>query len=121
MNYFIVFLSTLQPEQADKLTQIIDWIATEYPEFEPQLKWKQPMFAYQGTFIIGFAPYKAHIAVAPEVKTMSLFKEKIEQAGYAQTDNTFKIKYTDTIDFVLLKEIIEFQKTDKAGHKKFWR
>lgn len=121
MEFFNEFIENLPTEQKNKLTEIINWMETNYPDFEPMIKWKQPMFAYKGTFIISYAPYKAHIAVAPEVKTMELFREKIEAVGYETTNNTFKIKYDHPTHFELLKELIEFQKTDKAGWTKFWR
>lgn len=121
MEYFNDLLSTLPAVQSEKLITIINWIEQNYPDFEPMIKWKQPMFAHKGTFIISFAPYKAHINVAPEVKTIDLFREKIEAAGYETTNNTFKIKYSDEINYDLLKKIIDFQVEDKAGWTKFWR
>ena len=34
---------------------------------------------------------------------------------------TYKIKYSDEVDYSLLKEIIEFNIKDKKEHTKFWR
>lgn len=79
------------------------------------------MFLEHGTFIIGFSASKEHFSVSPEAKGMKRFSKEIEAAGYAQTKNLFRIGWNDPIDFNLLKEIIEFNRLDKANYTDFWR
>ncbi|MEN2666286.1 iron chaperone [Listeria aquatica] len=92
-----------------------------FPDLVPVIKWNQPMFTDHGTFIIGFSTSKKHISVAPEVKTMKKFEEKIADAHYGATSNLFRITWIQPTNFDLLKEIIEFNVTDKQDHTKFWR
>ncbi|MGJ8730312.1 iron chaperone [Listeria aquatica] len=122
METLTEYLDTLEmPEQRARMVEIFDWIKESFPDLVPVIKWNQPMFTDHGTFIIGFSTSKKHISVAPEVKTMKKFEEKIADAHYGATSNLFRITWKQPTNFDLLKEIIEFNVTDKQDHTKFWR
>ncbi|RDX00637.1 iron chaperone [Listeria kieliensis] len=122
METLTEYLDTLEmPEQRERMVEIFDWMKETFPSLVPVIKWNQPMFTDHGTFIIGFSTSKKHIAVAPEVKTMKEFEEKIADAGYSATSNLFRITWKQPTNFDLLKEIIEFNVTDKQDYAKFWR
>ena len=108
-------------DQQDKMNQILTWIQENYPELETRIKWNQPIFLHEGTYIIGFSYSKHHIAVAPETKAIKKFKDYIEETGFSYTDNIIKIRWEDSIPYNLIEELIEYNIEDKKGYEKFWR
>lgn len=56
------------PVLKDKLATIFTQIQQEFPSLTTEIKWNQPMFIMDGTFIIGFSAAKAHISIAPEME-----------------------------------------------------
>lgn len=122
MDSFNDFLTKMEdPNQREKMMGILNWVAENYPDLEQQVKWNQPMFVDHGTYIIGFSVSKKHIAISPEVAGINKFKDEIAAAGYSQTENIFRIEWNDVVDFALLKDIIDFNRFDKADATKFWR
>ena len=109
------------PEHRQRIETILNWVATEFPDLEFQIKWNQPMFTHHGTFIIGFSKAKAHISVAPEKPCLKKFAEEIAESDYNATSEIFRIKWDQPVNYKLLKEMIEFNIKDKADCQTFWR
>lgn len=87
-----IFLSNFKnPILKFKLELIFEQIQKEIPNLTVELKWNQPMFIMNGTFIIGFSVAKNHISIAPEAVTMAIFTNDIKAANYEATNNLFKI------------------------------
>lgn len=87
-----IFLSNFKnPILKFKLEPIFEQIQKEIPNLTVELKWNQPMFIMNGTFIIGFSVAKNHISIAPEAVTMAIFTNDIKAANYETTNNLFKI------------------------------
>lgn len=101
--------------------EIIDWINENYPELSQVIKWNTPMYTMDDTFILGIDSAKKHLSISPEEKTINIYKDDIEKAGYSHTSGLFRIKYSQTIDYGLLKKMIDYNMEDKKGYKKFWR
>lgn len=74
-----------------KLEPIFEQIQKEFQNLTVELKWNQPMFIMNGTFIIGFSVAKNHISITPEAVTMAIFTNDIKAANYEATNNLFKI------------------------------
>ncbi|WP_251521190.1 MULTISPECIES: iron chaperone [Staphylococcus] len=122
MTEFNSFIESIEkPEDQETMRDIFNWMDENFPKLETTVKWNQPMYTDHGTFIIAFSKAKKHFSVAPEAKTMKQFSERIEQAGYAQTPNLFKIQWTQEINFELLKDIITYNIEDKKDCSTFWR
>lgn len=122
MNTFEEYLATIvEPEQQDKMNELLNWIQENYPELETRIAWNQPMFVDHETYIIGFSYSKQHIAMAPEVKPIEKFKDLIEETGLSYTKNIIRIRWEDPIPYDLIKELIEYNIQDKEGYDKFWR
>ena len=122
MTEFNDFLQSLDNDkQTATMKAIFNWISETFPELETTVKWNQPMYTHHGTFIIAFSKYKQHFSVAPEAKGMAEFTEQIEAAGYSQTNNLFRIKWTQDVNYALLKSIIQLNIDDKADCTTFWR
>lgn len=109
------------PTQKIRLKEILDWISSKYPFLEKKIAWNQPHFVHEGTFILGLSYSKAHVAIAPEHVTLIKFKELAEKNHYETTDNIIKIKWTQTVDYDYLAQMIDFNLNDKLGYKTYWR
>lgn len=79
------------------------------------------MYTKDDTFIIAVKPAKKYFSINLEAAGIETFSSKIKAAGYDHEQMTFKIKYSDTVDYELLREIIEFNIEDKKDSSKFWR
>lgn len=122
MKNFEDYLAAISDsKQRETMNQLLSWVIGQYPELAPIIKWNQPMFTHHGTYIIGFSISKKHFSVSPEVKTMKHFEKEIEQANYDHTENIIRIKWTQDMDYELLKKMIDFNIRDKAEFTKFWR
>lgn len=122
MEVLMAYLDAIQvKEQRDRMEEVFQWIVSHYPQLEVQIKWKQPMFVDHGTFIIGFSMAKNHLSFTPEEDVVTIFKEEIEQSGYEHTKGIIKVKWSETVDYTLLKRMIDFNITDKAECKTFFR
>ncbi|CYV06130.1 Uncharacterized conserved protein [Streptococcus suis] len=109
------------PVLKDKLEGIFNQIQQEFPSLTTEIKWNQPMFIMDGTFIIGFSAAKAHISIAPETVTTETFAKDIKEAGYEATSYLFKIKEDQEVNWDLILHIIAFNMEEKKGYEKFWR
>lgn len=122
METFDDFLASIDdPERRAKLDDVFVWVRKTFPNLEERIAWNQPMFTDHGTFIIAFSVSKAHFAIAPEPVPLEVFKARIQESGYTQTKQLFRIKWDQTVDYDLLRDIIAFNIEDKAGHTSFWR
>jgi uncharacterized protein YdhG (YjbR/CyaY superfamily) len=107
-------------ENIDRLIEIVDWIKKEYPTLVLQIKWSQPMFIMEDTYVIGFSLSKKHISVGPEKPIMEQFKDQIENNGYKKSTKIFTITSKQEVDYSLLKLLIEETMKVKKGYEKFW-
>lgn len=122
METFEEYIRTIDDAaHQEQFREITGWLDSNYPELDREVKWNTPMYTYNGTFILGIDSAKKHISISPEEKTMALFKEEIGEAGYSQTKGLFRIKYSDEVDYGLLKKMIDYNIEDKKDYDKFWR
>lgn len=122
MDTFNTFLETIDNDKhRTTLSEVLNWIADTFPNLETTIKWNQPMFTDHGTFIIGFSVAKQHFSIAPETKALSEHAQQIEATSYSQTNNLFRIKWSQDIDYALLKAIIQYNIEDKSNCDTFWR
>ena len=122
MKDFQMFLNNIgETDKKERMKGILNDIKRHFPQLKEEIKWNQPMFTDHGTFIIGFSISKAHIAVAPEAVVISLFEKEIEEAGYSHTQELFRIKWTDQVDFDLLHKLVAYNIENKKDMTKFWR
>ncbi|MFQ7236334.1 MAG: iron chaperone [Enterococcus hulanensis] len=122
MENFEDYLQQLEnDEQRTKLRTLFQQILTDFPELGTRIAWNEPMFTHHDTFIIGFSTAKNHFSVSPEVACLKKFLPAIEKIGYGHTNNIFRIKWNEAIDYALIKDMIAFNIEDKAEYTKFWR
>lgn len=105
----------------EKYESAIQWLKDNYPNFKMTIKWSQPCFEQDGTFIIGFKPTKKYFTVTGEKGLMEQVADKAVEAGYEITDMTVKILWDEAIDYDLIKEMIAIQLEDKKDLNKYWR
>ncbi|WP_089610738.1 iron chaperone [Dehalobacterium formicoaceticum] len=122
MKDFQIFLDSIgESDKRERMESILNNIKDKFPQLNEEIKWNQPMFSDHGTFIIGFSVAKGHIAVAPEAVVISLFEKEIEEAGYTHTQELFRIKWADNVDFELLYKMVAYNIEDKKDMTNFWR
>lgn len=122
MSSFQMFLNNIdEPAKRERMESILSYIKTTFPQLREEIKWSQPMFTDHGTFIIAFSIAKGHIAVAPEEVVIKQFEKEIEEAGYSHTKGLFRIKWTDKVDYELLRKIVAYNIENKKDMEKFWR
>lgn len=103
------------------MIELFSWIQTTFPQLKGVIKWNQPMFTDHGTFIIGFSRARKHMSFSLEEAVISLFSKTIQKAGYEQTKMLAKIKWDQSINYDLLKQLIAFNIQDKAECTTFFR
>ncbi|KWZ72571.1 hypothetical protein HMPREF3198_01929 [Winkia neuii] len=108
-------------EPRDKYRSLLEWVATEFPELEPVVKWNKPMFTLEGTFIFGLYSATKHMSVAVEGNIFKEFLPAIDASGYTHGKKLFRIRYDQPVDYALLKRILSRQIEDKRGWDKFWK
>lgn len=122
MDTFNTFLETIDNDKHKAtLSEVLNWIADTFPNLKTTIKWNQPMFTDHGTFIIGFSVAKQHFSIAPEAKALKEYTQQIEAVGYSQTSNLFRIKWSQDVNYTLLKSIIQYNIDDKSHCDTFWR
>lgn len=122
IEVFSAFLGTIDnPEHRAMTEEALRWVAEKFPDLLPVVKWNQPMFTHQDTFIISFSVAKKHLAVSPEIAGMDHFAEEIEKAGLDHSKMLIRFPFDKPIDYTLLEKMIKFNIEDKAGYLTFWR
>ncbi len=121
-SVFLPYINKIsEPDKRERMESILNNMKEAFPHLKEEIRWNQPMFTDHGTFIIAFSMAKGHIAVAPEQMVITLFEQKIKEAGYSYTRELFRIKWTDSVDYNLLYDMIAFNIADKKDMTKFWR
>lgn len=122
MEEFAEYLAKIDnPVHRAATEEVLAWVIQEFPQLTPKIAWNQPMFTDHGTYIIGFSVSKAHLAVAPEKAGMDHFDDAIKQAGLDHTKLLVRMKWTSPVDYTILRQMIEYNITDKADCTTFWR
>lgn len=122
MDVFAEYLAKIDnPVHQATVEEVLAWVLQEFPQLEPRIGWTQPMFTDHGTYIIGFSVAKGHMAVAPEKAGMDHFEEILKQGGVDHTKLLIRMKWTNPVDYGLLRQLIEYNIADKADCTSFWR
>jgi len=107
-------------EDTEKLRGLINWVQKSYDNLDLRVKWSQPMFILNETFIIAFHITKKHISVAPESLVLEEFRDELVSLGYEVTKKIFKIKHTQEINHEILDSIIKRSLDVKKDIDRFW-
>lgn len=119
---FADYLAALSdPLQRERMSEVLNWVMMNYPGLSAKIGWNQPMFTDHGTYIIGFSIAKHHLACSPEKAGIDHFDQIILDAGFTHTANLIRFPFAEPFDYELLKKLIDFNITEKAGCQTFWR
>ncbi len=99
---------------------LLKWTKETFTDLELHMKWNQPMFLYNETFIIYYTNAKNHISIAPEKLVLDEYVDQITDLGYEHTKMLFKIKFIETINHDLLKRVINRSIEIKKDLSRFW-
>ena len=120
-NKYVNSIKNIDPILKDKIVSIFEFIEEKFPELVLEIKWNEPMFLFNNSFIIAFSVWKNHVSISPEKYAIDIYQEKLLSFNYEVTSNLFKIKKDQEVNFDLLFEIINFKMKDKANSKTFWK
>ncbi|OJF91615.1 iron chaperone [Alkalibacterium sp. 20] len=122
MKTFENYLHSLDDEtHRQKLSDLFNFIDSEFPDLDKRIAWNQPMYTDHDTFIIGFSVSKNHISVAPKKVELRQFKKEIKENNYDFLKEIFKIKKSQPINKELIRDLVAFNIEDKKDCKTFWR
>jgi len=110
-----------EASQRERTQEVLNWIQQTHPMLKPRIAWNQPMFTDHDTFIIGFSISKQHLACTPELAGINRFSQDIKKAGYDHTMMLMKFPWNKPIDYELLGKMIDFNISEKADCRTFWR
>lgn len=120
-NKYINSIKNIDLILKHKMVSIFQFMEEKFPELVLEIKWNEPMFSFNNSFIIAFSVLKNHISISPEKYAIDIYKEKLLSFNYEATANLFKIKKDQEVNFDLLFEIINFKIKDKSNSKTFFK
>ncbi|WP_459130018.1 iron chaperone [Guggenheimella bovis] len=122
MKYFDDYVNQVTDEVGRKrLLEVLSFVQETFPDLVGEIKWNQPMFLQEGTFIMGFSLAKNHISIGPEKACLDHFRERIESEGHEAMKMMMKVKHKDPFPYDLLKDMITYNCVEKKDYKSFWR
>ncbi len=122
MESFAPYLEKIENQaHRQRMEELLSYIHKQFPTLGMRIAWNQPVFTDHDTFIIAFSIAKAHIAVAPEQKSIQHFSNEIEKAGFSATKELFRIRWEQQVPYELLDQIIKYNIEDKKACRTFWR
>lgn len=104
-----------------RFQELFSWMESTFDALHVEVKWNQPMFILNQTFIIAFSPAKKHLSVAPEHACLNHFEAEIETLGFKRSKELLMIPWEKDIPYELLHDMIAFNIQEKAGMSQFWR
>lgn len=120
-NKYANSIKNIGPILKDKIVSIFEFMEEKFEELVLEIKWNEPMFSFNNSFIIAFSVWKNHISISLEKYAIDIYKEKLLSFNYEVTSNLFKIKKDQEVDFDLLFEIINFKIKDKSNSNTFFK
>lgn len=117
------YLTTIdQPGHRQIMADFVQQIREDYPDLKLEIKWNQPMFVMDGTFILAFSASKNHFSISPEEKGVKEFSDYMDEHDISYSKMLFRMPWDpEKIDYALIKQVIDFNMEDKEGYEKFWR
>lgn len=115
------FFATIPNEtHRARFQEVMQWTGRTFPDLEITIKWNQPMFIHNGTFIVAYGAASKYLTVAPEIQVLQEFLDQITDHGYGHTKMKFQIRWNQEVNYELLHDIIERCIEFKKGSKTFW-
>lgn len=115
------FLDTIpEGDKRNRMIEVLDWVASSYPQLEMRIAWNQPMFTHHGTFILGFSAASKHMAMAPERHTMIHFEELMNSRGTDRGKMFARQPWAKPFDYELATAFIDYQLETKKDVTSFW-
>ena len=122
MPVFDAYLQTIQEEKhREIMRKVLQFVQDTFPMLDKQIKWSQPMFVMDGTFIISFSAAKQHFSLSPEKKALDHFEQEMRDRGYTFGSMLMRVKWTEDIPYDLIERMVAYNMKDKQGMKTFWR
>lgn len=116
------FYQTIESqEKLEIFSTLIETIQEKYSDLKLEIKWSQPIFSKDGSFIIGFSLAKNHISIAGEHAGLNHVRPYLDEKKIDYGAQVIRQLWDKPIDYDLVYMLIDFNIEDKKGYKKFWR
>lgn len=103
-----------------RLEEIINKISKNFPILNLEIKWNQPMFILNSTFVISLSCAKNHISFAIEDIFLKKYTAQLKENNYQMSLKLFKILNNSDVNYDLLFKIISDIIDYKKSYDKFW-
>lgn len=121
MEVFQQWLDEIESIQYRQITeQIIKWIMSEFPTLQGKIAWNYPHLTDHGTFIVSFSTAKKHLALAFETEIINQFRQEASNRGYEVSIHFIKMKWEQTFDESLFRDMINASIKLKRNAKTYW-
>ena len=99
------------PEDIQKIMkQLRETIKAAAPNAEEKISYQMPTFTLNGTYLVYFAGWKAHIAFYGAPRGNAEFKEVL--SAYETGQGTLKFPLAKPVPFDLITKIVKFRVTE---------
>lgn len=75
-NKYVNSIKNIDPILKDKIVSIFEFIEEKFPELVLEIKWNEPMFLFNNSFIIAFSVWKNHVSISPEKYAIDIYIKK---------------------------------------------
>lgn len=122
MDTFAPFLTKIEDsQQRARVEELLRFVGESFPQLETRIAWNQPMYTDHGTFIFALSVAKGHVAISAEAAGTAHFYDELVAAGYQPSSMIFRIKWSQAVDWDLIRRIVAFNIEDKKDCATFWR
>jgi uncharacterized protein YdhG (YjbR/CyaY superfamily) len=109
------YIAQFPEEIRKRLEEMRQTIKQVAPEAVETISYQMPAFRLNG-ILVYFAAFKDHIGFFPTASGVAAFKEEV--TGYMTSRGTIQFPLDKPIPFDLVKQIVQFRKTENLAKQK---
>lgn len=102
---FSEYLSTLDPQVAQRVINVLDLADHYLPEATKSLVYQIPTYTLHGKHVFHVAGYKNHIGIYPGPRILEVFASQL--SGYKTSRGTWQIQHKEELPQSLIIELLQ--------------
>lgn len=113
------YIAAAPPAGRPHLQRLYAILKSTAPNADAIIKWGNPFFV-EPRFLFAFSAHKAHLSLAPTVKTLKLFSGALKE--YETTKHFLKIRYDEPLPEATIRKIARHRVKEVRSRtdKNFW-
>ena len=113
------YIAAAPPAGRPHLRKLYAILKKAAPKADAIIKWGNPFFV-EPRFLFAFSAHKAHLSIAPTVKTLALFRDSLSK--YETTKHFLKIRYDEPLPEATIRRIARHRVKElrNRADKSFW-